>query len=244
MRDTPKGGWGGDDNGDGESEEISTETELERELMRVQRRETTLQEQLVTLRAALDAKALHAEGLEAQLEQVKEERDFAVKKNEDLQLSLQAQAADMHALRQLEEAATVHSADLQRAVRALQANVDRCQERINKEQADRATLALELQHTATENKRLLVRDTEREELERELKKLRLMAVEQEKNLQSISEMREHEKRHSTQTLTDLSDHVAYLRSSTHNTPRSTPRKDEGEGEQLGEIFTALTARTS
>jgi hypothetical protein len=66
-------------------------------------------------------------------------------------------------------------------------------------------------------------------------------LEQEKGLAAMSKLREHEHRNSTQTLNELSEHVALLRASAGSTPRSDWRADaheDAEGEQVADLLSA------
>jgi hypothetical protein len=66
-------------------------------------------------------------------------------------------------------------------------------------------------------------------------------LEQEKGLAAMSKLREHEHRNSTQTLNELSEHVALLRASAGSTPRSDRRADaheDTEGEQVADLLSA------
>ena len=66
-------------------------------------------------------------------------------------------------------------------------------------------------------------------------------LEQEKGLAAMSKLREHEHRNSTQTLSELSEHVALLRASAGSTPRTDWRTDaheDAEGEQVADLLSA------
>ena len=233
-----QGGW--------EPETLSSDdTELERELFRVQRRETALQQQVVELRTQLDAAAYRSMLLETQLRSAEHDRDLAAQRALDRERELEQRAEASAALKQAEGAARAEAEDLKRALLAMQNEVERIRALQDQEHDSRALASLESERLAAENKRLVQRDRE---LEREVVRLRERVAEQEKVLTAEAGRIQLERRKSSQRLEELSEHVAFLRSSACSTPRALLDEDskdangDSDGEAVSDLFAASLRR--
>ena len=163
-----QGGWEGGDDIPTPRWERDDDSEMERELIRTQRRETVLQEQLVAVRAELDAAALHGHRLEKQLQTAEQETETAHQRIAKLENALTQRSAECAHLQQAQAALSLANEEMKSQLQALQADNSVANERLRKEQADAAITALELEAATAESKRLLARESEREEMAREL----------------------------------------------------------------------------
>ena len=163
-----QGGWEGGDDIPTPRWERDDDGEMERELIRTQRRETVLQEQLVAVRAELDAAALHGHRLEKQLQTAEQETEIAYQRIAKLENALTQRNAECAHLQQAQAALSLANEEMKSQLQALQADNSAANERLRKEQADAVITALELEAATAESKRLLARESEREEMAREL----------------------------------------------------------------------------